>query len=163
MNKEGFPPWTGLIFIGLNISQVLDVIIAGQDCMVPSLTCLWWTVPAHFAANISLLQKCQEDGYDYNRDDDKDADDGSNYSWAGLHGTASLSCVVQCVCSKYWSRGFFMSAMMIEMMMTMIIIVMMIRMVMMGAVLIIARQDCMVPTPYLAAGAGARSRVACCA
>ena len=56
-----------------------------------------------------------------------------------------------------------MSAMMIEMMMTMIIIVMMIRMVMMGAVLIIARQDCMVPTPCLAAGAGARSRVACSA
>ena len=56
-----------------------------------------------------------------------------------------------------------MSAMMIEMMMTMIIIVMMIRMVMMGAVLIIARQDCIVPTPCLAAGAGASSRVACCA
>ena len=52
-----------------------------------------------------------------------------------------------------------MSAMMIEM----IIIVMMIRMVMMGAVLIIARQDCIVPTPCLAAGAGASSRVACCA
>ena len=56
-----------------------------------------------------------------------------------------------------------MSAMMMVMTMTMIIIVMMIRMVMMGAVLIIARQDCMVPTPCLAAGAGARSRVACCA
>ena len=71
--------------------------------------------------------------------------------------------VLYSACVANIGRVFLMSAMMMVMVMTMIIIVMMIRMVMMGAVLIIARQDCMVPTPCLAARAGARRRVACCA